>query len=80
QPHPAPFRDRIYRPDRDGAKSRLNPSTFSGEDQSVTSTLLRREGASESLQARADFVISAIAAELPESARIDSPPFSTSAR
>jgi hypothetical protein len=26
------FRDRICPPDRDGAKSRLNPSTFSGED------------------------------------------------
>ena len=25
----------IYRPDRDGVKSRLNPSTFSGEDQSL---------------------------------------------
>src|SRR3954451_24096737 len=35
---PPPFRTRIYRPDRDGAKSRLNPSTFSGEDQSPSPT------------------------------------------
>ena len=32
QPNKAPFRIRIYRSGRDGAKSRLNPSTFSGED------------------------------------------------
>jgi hypothetical protein len=32
QPNKAPFRIRIYRSGRDGAKTRLNPSTFSGED------------------------------------------------
>jgi putative transposase len=32
QSNPAPFRHRVYRPGRDGAKGRLNPSTISGED------------------------------------------------
>ncbi len=38
QPNPAPFRHRIYPSDRDGAKSRLNPSTLLGEDQSARRT------------------------------------------
>ncbi len=35
QSNQALFRHRIYPSDRDGAKSRLNPSAFSGEDQSA---------------------------------------------
>ncbi|WP_446471642.1 IS3 family transposase [Bradyrhizobium archetypum] len=37
QPNPPPFRNRIYRPDRDGAKSCLTCPLFSGEDQIVSS-------------------------------------------
>src|SRR5439155_12931488 len=35
QSNPTPFRHRIYRPDRDGAKSSLTLSTFLGEDHHV---------------------------------------------
>jgi hypothetical protein len=35
-----PFRNRIYHPDPDGAKSSLSPSTFSGKDHLVTSMQL----------------------------------------
>jgi hypothetical protein len=45
QSNTAPFIDRICRPDPDGAKSSLNPSTFSGEVQ----TAHRRRGGLGSL-------------------------------
>jgi hypothetical protein len=33
QSNQASFRNRLHKPDRDGAKGSLNPSTISGEDQ-----------------------------------------------
>src|SRR5207247_7074458 len=36
QSNPTPFRHRIYRPDRDGAKSSFTLSTFLGEDHNAT--------------------------------------------
>ena len=49
QSNPTPFRHRIYRPDRDGAKSSLTLSTFLGEDQSRSSRARRSRAFSDEL-------------------------------
>src|SRR5262249_44726389 len=42
QSNPAPFRHRIYRPDRDAAKNSVTLSTSSGEDRRILSDISSR--------------------------------------